>query len=117
MHNIELLCFEIVQQAFRDYDTGLRASLKEPKNEKQLVKQRGEIRYIKECESFFTQTQLVDGKCPDCGREVKKMKEEAYFFNMKKYQKRLEKFYEENPDFAQPEYRKTEMINNFIKLR
>lgn len=53
MQNIELLCFEIVQQAFRDYDTGLRASLKEPKNEKQLAKQREEIRYIKECESFF----------------------------------------------------------------
>ena len=49
--------------------------------------------YCEPCESYFTETQLVDGKCPDCGREVRKMKEEAYFFNMKKYQKRLEKFY------------------------
>ena len=71
--------------------------------------------YCMPCETYFTQTQLVDGKCPDCGREVKKMKEEAYFFNMKKYQKRLEKFYEENPNFINPESRKTELLNNFIK--
>ncbi len=71
--------------------------------------------YCVPCESFFTQTQLVDGKCPDCGREVKLMKEEAYFFNMKKYADRLLKYYEEHPDFIKPEYRKNEMINNFIK--
>jgi methionyl-tRNA synthetase len=71
--------------------------------------------YCMPCETFFTQTQLVDGKCPDCGRDVKKMKEESYFFNMKKYQKRLEKFYEENPDFIAPESRKNELFNNFIK--
>ena len=71
--------------------------------------------YCVPCESYFTKTQLVDGKCPDCGREVKLMKEEAYFFNMKKYQDRLLKYYEENPDFVKPDYRKTEMINNFIK--
>lgn len=67
------------------------------------------------CETYFTKTQLVDGKCPDCGREVKLLKEEAYFFNMKKYADRLLKFYEDNPDFVEPAYRKTEMINNFIK--
>ena len=71
--------------------------------------------YCLPCETYFTQTQLVDGKCPDCGREVKKMKEEAYFFNMKKYADRLLKYYEENTDFIKPEYRKNEMINNFIK--
>ena len=71
--------------------------------------------YCTPCETFFTETQLVDGKCPDCGREVKKMKEESYFFNMKKYQKRLEEFYEQNPDFIAPESRKNELINNFIK--
>ena len=71
--------------------------------------------YCMPCETYFTETQLVDGKCPDCGREVKKMREESYFFNMKKYQKRLEKFYEENPDFIQPESRKNELFNNFIK--
>ena len=71
--------------------------------------------YCTPCETFFTDTQLVDGKCPDCGREVKKMKEESYFFNMKKYQDRLIKFYEENPDFIAPESRKNELFNNFIK--
>ena len=71
--------------------------------------------YCIPCETFFTQTQLVDGKCPDCGREVVPMKEEAYFFNMKKYTDRLLKYYDEHPDFIKPEYRKQEMINNFIK--
>ena len=71
--------------------------------------------YCMPCESYFTESQLVDGKCPDCGREVKLMKEEAYFFNMKKYADKLLKYYEDHPDFIQPEYRKTEMINNFIK--
>ena len=71
--------------------------------------------YCVPCESFFTETQLVDGKCPDCGREVKLMKEESYFFNMKKYADRLLKYYDEHVDFIKPEYRKTEMINNFIK--
>ena len=71
--------------------------------------------YCVPCESYFTETQLVDGKCPDCGREVKLMKEEAYFFNMKKYADRLLKYYEEHPDFIKPEFRKNEMINNFLK--
>ena len=71
--------------------------------------------YCVPCETFFTQTQLVDGKCPDCGREVKLMKEESYFFNMKKYADRLLQYYEEHPDFIKPDYRKNEMINNFIK--
>ncbi len=66
-------------------------------------------------ESFFTESQLVDGKCPDCGREVKKAKEEAYFFKMSKYADRLMKHIEENPKFIQPESRKNEMVNNFIK--
>ncbi len=66
-------------------------------------------------ESFFTDTQLVDGKCPDCGREVVKTKEEAYFLKLSKYQKQLEEFLEENPGFIQPESRKKEMVNNFIK--
>lgn len=71
--------------------------------------------YCMPCETYFTETQLVDGKCPDCGREVKKMKEEAYFFNMKKYQKRLEEFYAENPDFILPEFKKNELFSNFIE--
>lgn len=71
--------------------------------------------YCTPCESFYTDYQLVDGNCPDCGRPVEKVKEESYFFRMGKYVDRLLKYYEENPDFIQPESRKNEMINNFIK--
>ena len=78
---------------------------------------RGEYegKYCVPCETFFTETQLIDGKCPDCGREVVSMKEEAYFFNMKKYQKKLEEFYETHPNFIEPISRKNELFNNFIK--
>ena len=109
-----------------DYDYFIRTT--EPRHERivqevfeKLLKQ-GDIYkgsyeglYCMPCESYFTETQLVNGKCPDCGRDVVKMQEEAYFFNMKKYADKLLKYYEEHPDFVQPEYRKTEMINNFIK--
>lgn len=71
--------------------------------------------YCVPCESFFTDSQLVDGKCPDCGREVTNAKEEAYFLKLSKYQKRLEEHIEKNPDFIYPESRKKEMLNNFIK--
>lgn len=71
--------------------------------------------YCTPCESFWTESQLVDGKCPTCGREVKPMKEEAYFLKLSKYQKQLEEFIEQNPDFIYPESRKKEMLNNFIK--
>lgn len=71
--------------------------------------------YCVQCESYYTESQLVDGKCPDCGRDVQIVKEESYFFNMKKYAERLLKYYEENVEFIEPESRKNEMINNFIK--
>ena len=71
--------------------------------------------YCTPCESFFTQTQAVDGKCPDCGRPVQQAKEEAYFFKMTKYVDQLIKHIEENPEFIQPESRKKEMVNNFLK--
>ncbi len=71
--------------------------------------------YCTPCESFFTETQLVDGKCPDCGREVKKTREEAYFFKMTKYADWLMEYFEEHPDFLEPEARKKEMVNNFLK--
>ncbi|OPH60767.1 methionine--tRNA ligase [Paenibacillus ferrarius] len=66
-------------------------------------------------ESFFPESKLVDGKCPDCGRPVEKMKEQTYFFRMSKYADRLVQYYEENPEFIHPESRKNEMLNNFIK--
>lgn len=71
--------------------------------------------YCTPCESFWTQSQLVDGKCPDCGREVQPANEEAYFLKLSKYQKWLEDYIEEHPDFITPESRKKEMLNNFIK--
>ncbi|KGP89925.1 methionyl-tRNA synthetase [Pontibacillus chungwhensis BH030062] len=71
--------------------------------------------YCTSCESFFTERQLDDGHCPDCGNKVEKVKEESYFFKMSKYVDDLLKFYEDNPHFIQPESRKNEMINNFIK--
>jgi len=71
--------------------------------------------YCVPCESFWTESQLVDGKCPDCGREVKEVSEEAYFFKLSKYQDKLVKFYDEHPDFILPLSRKNEMVNNFIK--
>ena len=70
--------------------------------------------YCTPCESFWTETQLVDGKCPDCGRDVHIVKEESYFFKLSKYQDKLIKLYEEHPEFIQPESRKNEMLNNFI---
>ena len=71
--------------------------------------------YCTPCESFWTDTQLVDGKCPDCGRECKKASEEAYFLRMSKYADRLVEYYNSNEDFITPVSRKNEMINNFIK--
>ncbi len=80
-----------------------------------LYKSSYEGWYCTPCESFWTESQLVDGKCPDCGREVKLEKEESYFFRLSKYQQRLIDFYNENPDFISPKSRMNEMINNFIK--
>ena len=95
---------EAVQKIFKKlYDQG------------DIYKGEYEGLYCVPCESFFTETQLVDGKCPDCGREVVKTKEEAYFFKMSKYQDKLIKHIEENPEFIHPESRKKEMINNFLK--
>ena len=72
-------------------------------------------KYCKPCESFWTESQLVDGKCPDCGREVVEAEEEAYFFRLSNYADRLMQYYQEHPDFLEPTYRLNEMVNNFIK--
>ena len=80
-----------------------------------IYKGQYEGKYCVPCESFFTVSQLVDGKCPDCGRDVIDAKEEAYFLKLSKYQDQLLRYYEENPDFIMPESRKNEMINNFLK--
>ena len=80
-----------------------------------IYKSEYEGLYCTPCESFWTESQLVDGKCPDCGREVKPAKEEAYFLKLSKYQKQLEEYIESNDNFIYPEARKKEMLNNFIK--
>ena len=80
-----------------------------------IYKSEYEGLYCTPCEAFWTESQLKDGKCPDCGRPVIKQKEESYFFRLSKYQDRLIKFYQENPEFISPRSRMNEMINNFIK--
>ncbi len=95
---------KVVQKIFKKlYDQG------------DIYKSEYEGLYCTPCESFWTESQLVDGKCPDCGREVKKAKEEAYFLRLSKYQKQLEEYIESNDNFIYPESRKKEMLNNFIK--
>ena len=95
---------EIVQKIFKKlYDKG------------DIYKSEYKGLYCTPCESFWTETQLIDGKCPDCGREVSEVKEEAYFFKLSKYQKDLENYIENHPEFIQPISRKNEMLNNFIK--
>ena len=95
---------EIVQKIFKKmYDKG------------DIYLGKYEGLYCTPCESFFTESQLVDGKCPDCGRDVEPKSEEAYFFRLSKYQDRLIEYIESHPDFIKPESRKNEMINNFIK--
>lgn len=94
----------IVQEIFKKfYDQG------------DIYKGEYEGLYCTPCESFWTESQLVDGKCPDCGREVSVTKEEAYFFKMSKYSKWLEDYINEHKEFIEPEARKNEIINNFIK--
>ena len=95
---------EAVQKMFkRLYDQG------------DIYKAEYEGMYCTPCESFWTESQLVDGKCPDCGRPVEKAKEESYFFRLSKYQDKLIELYNNNPEFISPKSRMNEMINNFIK--
>ena len=95
---------EVVQRIFKKlYDQG------------DIYLSKYEGLYCTPCESFFTESELVDGKCPDCGREVEVKSEEAYFFKLSKYQERLMEHIESHPEFIQPESRKNEMINNFLK--
>ena len=98
-----------------DHEAAVQKIFKKLIEKGDVYKSEYEGWYCVPCESFFTDSQLVDGKCPDCGREVRREKEEAYFFKMSKYQKQLEEYIESNPNFIYPESRKKEMINNFIK--
>ncbi|MBO5110643.1 MAG: methionine--tRNA ligase [Clostridia bacterium] len=97
------------------HETAVKNIFKKLYDKGDIYKDYYEGWYCTPCESFFTETQLVDGKCPDCGREVVKTKEEAYFFRTSKYADRLMQYFDEHPDFLQPEARKKEMVNNFLK--
>lgn len=98
-----------------DHEQTVQKIFKKLYDQGDIYKGTYEGKYCVPCESFFTTSQLVDGKCPDCGREVTDAKEEAYFLRLSKYQDKLMEYYEQNPDFIQPESRRNEMINNFIK--
>ena len=98
-----------------DHEKQVQKIFKKLYDKGDIYKSEYEGMYCTPCESFFTPSQLVDGKCPDCGRPCQPAKEEAYFFKMSKYADRLIKHIEENPKFIQPESRKNEMMNNFLK--
>lgn len=106
---------KFIRTTDEDHEKAVQKIFKALYDKGDIYKSEYEGWYCVPCESFFTDSQLVDGKCPDCGREVKKEKEETYFFKLSKYQKQLEEYIEENPNFIYPESRKKEMINNFIK--
>ena len=98
-----------------DHEKAVQAIFQKLYEQGDIYKGEYEGKYCVPCESFFTPSQLVDGRCPDCGREVVDAKEEAYFLKLSKYQDRLLTYIEEHPDFIQPEARRNEMINNFLK--
>ena len=99
----------------KDHEAAVQKIFKKLYDQGDIYKGEYKGLYCTPCESFWTETQLVDGMCPACGREVKEVSEEAYFFKLSKYQQNLENFLEQHPDFIQPTSRKNEMINNFIK--
>ncbi|MBB5263928.1 methionyl-tRNA synthetase [Catenibacillus scindens] len=97
-----------------DHEKQVQKIFKKLYDQGDIYKGYYEGKYCTPCESFFTESQLVDGKCPDCGREVVDAKEEAYFFKLSKYADRLIDYINEHPEFIQPESRKNEMMNNFL---
>ncbi len=97
------------------HESGVQKIFKKLYEQGDIYKSEYEGWYCTPCESFWTKTQLVEGKCPDCGREVELTKEESYFFKLSKYQDRLIRHIEENPDFIQPVSRQNEMLNNFLR--
>lgn len=98
-----------------DHERVIQKIFKKLYDQGDIYKGHYEGMYCTPCESFWTESQIIDGKCPDCGREVKPAREEAYFLKLSKYQKQLEEYIETNENFIYPESRKKEMLNNFIK--
>ena len=106
---------KFIRTTDEDHVNAVKKIFKKLYDQGDIYKGYYEGKYCVPCESFFTPSQLVDGKCPACGREVTDAKEEAYFLKLSKYQDKLLEYYEQNPDFIKPESRKNEMINNFLK--
>ena len=106
---------KFIRTTDKDHEKVVQKIFKKLYDQGDIYKSEYEGWYCTPCESFWTDAQLVDGKCPDCGRPVHKEKEESYFFKMSKYAPQLIKYIEEHPEFIQPESRKNEMINNFLK--
>ena len=106
---------KFIRTTDEDHEKQVQKIFKKLYEQGDIYKGSYEGMYCTPCESFWTPSQLVDGKCPDCGREVKPAKEEAYFFRMSKYADRLMRYYEEHPEFIAPVSRKNEMVNNFLK--
>lgn len=105
---------KFIRTTDEDHERQVQKIFKKLYEKGDIYKGEYEGMYCTPCEAFFTPSQVVDGKCPDCGREVQPAKEEAYFFKLKKYANRLIQHIEQNPDFIQPESRKNEMMNNFL---
>lgn len=106
---------KFIRTTDKDHKTAVQKIFKKLYDQGDIYKSEYKGSYCVACESFFTESQLENGKCPDCGKDVKEAKEEAYFFKLSKYQERLSKHIEDNPDFITPESRKREMVNNFLK--
>ena len=105
---------KFIRTTDEDHEKQVQKIFKKLYDQGDIYKGEYEGMYCTPCESFFTESQLVDGKCPDCGREVQPAKEEAYFFKMSKYQGKLIDYINTHPEFIQPESRKNEMMNNFL---
>ena len=106
---------KFIRTTDKDHEVQVQKIFEKLYKQGDIYKSEYEGWYCTECEAFFTDNQLVDGKCPDCGREVHREKEESYFFRMSKYANQLMEYIESHPQFIQPESRKNEMINNFLK--
>ena len=105
---------KFIRTTDEDHERQVQKIFKKLYEKGDIYKGNYEGMYCTPCESFFTPTQLVDGKCPDCGRECEPAKEEAYFLKLSKYQDQLIEHIKTHPEFIQPESRKNEMMNNFL---
>ncbi|MEA4816137.1 MAG: methionine--tRNA ligase [Lachnospiraceae bacterium] len=114
-HDLDISYDQFIRTTDEIHVNGVKKIFKTLYDKGDIYKSVYEGWYCTPCETFFTEHQLVNGKCPDCGRDVEKVKEESYFFRLSKYQDRLIKHIEENPDFISPQTRQNEMISNFLK--